>query len=210
MTRTIKKPTLRKAEIISSARELFQNIEYEKVTMQMVMDTLGIAKGTIYHYFKSKEALFETVIKDIVDSHNEYMQTIMSNSEGSALEKIKILASMGNMASDSQPLLNQLHRKGNDTLHTRVLAAALIQQAQLYEQVIKQGCDEGTFKTEFPLECAELILAGIQFLTDVGIYPWTPDSLNRRFHAFPRLIEQQLQAPRGSFNFLKKMQTKIT
>ncbi|HEY5260154.1 MAG TPA: hypothetical protein VIJ46_05840, partial [Rhabdochlamydiaceae bacterium] len=62
--------------------------------------------------------------------------------------------------------------------------------------------DEELFTTEAPLECAEFILSGIQFLTDVGIYPWTQEDLARRILVFPKLIEQQLQAAPGSFKFL--------
>lgn len=32
------------------------------------MKDLGIAKGTIYHYFESKEALLEAVVLDIVNT----------------------------------------------------------------------------------------------------------------------------------------------
>ncbi len=36
--------------------------------------------------------------------------------------------------------------------------------------------------TKTPLECAEFILSAIQFLTDMGIYPWTQKDLNRRLY----------------------------
>jgi hypothetical protein len=87
-------------------------------------------------------------------------------------------------------------------MHTRLLAVALLKQAPLYAKLIQQGCDEGIFQTESPLECAEFILSAIQFLTDAGIYPWTQADLMRRIQAFPQLVEQLLKAPPGSFQFL--------
>jgi hypothetical protein len=42
----------------------------------------------------------------------------------------------------------------------------------------------------------------IQFLTDLGFYPWSQAQLARRMKAFPSLIEAQLSAPKGSFSFL--------
>ncbi len=57
MVRTVKDPEVRKTEIIKSARRFFQTRDYDKTTMQDVMVELGIAKGTIYYYFKSKEEL---------------------------------------------------------------------------------------------------------------------------------------------------------
>jgi hypothetical protein len=78
----------------------------------------------------------------------------------------------------------------------------LMRQAPLYAELIRQGCEEGLFQTEHPLECAEFILAGIQFLTDMGIHPWKQEDLIRRLLAFPPMIEALLNAPQGSFQFL--------
>ena len=50
-----KKHSEKRAEIIKTARDLFLTKDYDKTTMQDFMDSLGIAKGTIYPYFKSKE-----------------------------------------------------------------------------------------------------------------------------------------------------------
>lgn len=208
MVRITKTPKDRKLELIDTARRLFQIKGYDKVTMQDVMDSLDIAKGTIYHYFKSKEELFEAVVENIVDTNSERMQILMQETTGTALDKIQVLVAAGNISLENEKILHVLHKRSNDAMHTRLLAVALIKQAPLYEKLIQQGCDEGIFQTKNPLECAELVLAGVQFLTDVGIYPWSQEDLHRRAKAFPSLIEQLLQAPPGSFQFMLK-NTKI-
>jgi len=80
-------------------------------------------------------------------------------------------------------------------MHSRQMANAISKLALLYEVVIRQGSEEGIFQTEHPLECAEFLLAGIQFLTDIGFYPWSQEDLTRRVMAFLALIEAQLNAP---------------
>jgi hypothetical protein len=126
--------------------------------------------------------------------------------EGNALEKIQKIAEMGSIAEENRPVLEQLHKPGNEALHLRLLAATLVKLAPLYAKMIEQGCEEGIFKVKAPLECAEFILYGVQFLTDTGIFPWKQEDLTRRMKAFPSLIEQMLQAPPGSFQFLTKAQ----
>ena len=202
MVRIVKKAAERRSEIVKTARHLFQTKEYDKTTMQDVMDQLGIAKGTIYHYFKSKEELLEAVIVDIVDENIEQMQLAKMEMNGNALEKIRILIGLGSVAANNSEVLNHLHQPGNTGMHARLLAVALIKQAPLYSELIRQGCEEGVFQTDFPLECAEFILSAIQFLTDPGIYPWTQEDLIRRARAFPGLIEAQLKAAPGSFQFM--------
>ncbi len=210
MARIVKKASDRKAEIVSTARRLFQTQEYDKTSMQDIMDALGIAKGTIYHYFTSKEALLEAVIDDIVEKNIQQMQTRLKNASGNALQKMELLVKANNMAADNKDILDHLHKPGNDAMHSRLLAATLVKLAPLYAELIQQGCDEGIFKTDTPLECAEFILSAIQFLTDMGIYPWTKEDLNRRIQAFPKLIEQQLRASPGSFQFLIKYMNVIS
>lgn len=203
MKRIVKKPTERRAEIIKTARDLFLAKDYEKTTMQDCMNCLGIAKGTIYHYFKSKEELLEAVVEDIVNQHLEKLQTLIKKTKGNALQKIQALVEGGSKIG-STSILEQLHEKGNEALHTRLLVAALMKQAPIYAQLIQQGCEEGIFQTHAPLECAEFILSAVQFLTDIGISPWTEKDLIRRIQAFPKLIEQLLHAPPDSFQFFLK------
>jgi len=204
MKRVVKKPADRRCEIVHAARHLFQTQEYDKTTMQDVMSYLGIAKGTIYHYFDSKEALLEAVIENIVDTNIEHMQSLMQDTPGTALEKIQTLIAAGDISAENENILEGLHRQGNYAMHARLLAATLIKQAPLYAELIRQGCDEGVFQTDNPLECAEFVLVGVQFLTDLGIYPWSQEDLRRRALAFPLLIEQLLKAPPGSFQFMYK------
>lgn len=195
-------PVNRKDEILKVARNLFLSKDYDKTTMVDIMEALEIAKGTIYHYFRSKEALFEAVIEDIVEENIKHMRALVENAPKNALEKIQLLVNAGNISQENEKIIDQLHKPANDALHSRLLAATLMKQAPLYAEIIQQGCDEGIFRTEVPLECAEFILSAIQFLTDMGIYPWTEEDLKRRMQAFPILIERLLQAPPGSFQFL--------
>jgi len=202
MVRVVKKAAERRAEIVKAARHLFQTKGYDKTTIQDVMDHLGIAKGTIYHYFKSKEELLEAIIENIVDENIEQMQILMKDVKGNALEKTRMLIGAGNMAANNNEILEHLHQPGNTGMHIRLLAATLVKQAPLYAELIRQGCDEGIFQTDTPLECAEFILSAIQFLTDQGVYSWTQEELMRRALAFPGLIEAQLKAAPGSFQFM--------
>jgi AcrR family transcriptional regulator len=202
MIRIVKKPEVRRQEIVKAARHLFLTKEYDKTTMQSIVEHLGIAKGTIYHYFKFKEELLEAVVEDIVIEDDMRKKLLIKQMQGNALEKIRKLVELDSLAVNNEPLLKTLHQPGNIGMHTRLLAVTLIKEASLYAELIHQGCQEGLFQTDTPLECAEFILSAIQFLTDVGIYPWANEDLLRRSQAFPGIVEALLKAPTGSFKFL--------
>jgi AcrR family transcriptional regulator len=205
MKRVVKKAEVRKREIIQAARDLFKRKDYENTTMQAIMDELKIAKGTIYHHFSSKEEILEAVVEDLINESVLAKKKMMESDDFAnlnALEKLRAFTISDRLEEENERLLEELHRSGNTILHTRQIGHFVTMLAPFYAQVISEGCEQGLFKTDHPLECAEFLLAGIQFVTDVGFYPWTEEQLTRRMKAIPSLVEAQLRAPTGSFNFL--------
>ncbi len=202
MTRTVKQPDERRLEIVSAATHLFLNRGYESTSMKHLMDKLQIAKGTIYHYFTSKEELLEAVVEQLAEDYLLHLSTVFDQAQGNALQRISVLMTAGNVASPQSDFLKQLHRPGNIAMHTRLLAVTISKIAPLYTEIIKQGCKEGVFHMLHPLESVEFLLAGMQFMTDLGSFPWKQSDLQRRIAAMPNMIETQLGAPKGSFNFL--------
>lgn len=202
MVRVVKKPEERRREIVSASRDLFLKQDYENTTMQDVMMKLKIAKGTAYHYFKSKEELLEAVVEDMVAEYMAVVEKALNECQGNALDKMQVLIAAGRVAPLQEETIDNLHRPGNMGMHVRLLAVTLSRLAPLYARVLSQGCEEGLFRTDHPLECAEILLAGIQFVTDVGCYPWSQQDLERRARAIPAMIEALLKAPQGSFNFV--------
>ena len=54
----------KRQEIIDSARSLFTEYGYKKVTMDEIANNANVTKKTIYHYFKDKNELFEYFITE--------------------------------------------------------------------------------------------------------------------------------------------------
>ena len=125
MVRIVKKPEERRQEIVATARELFQKKDYEHTTMRDIMDALEIAKGTIYHYFKSKEELLEAVVEDSVDEYIAGMEKVLNETEGSGLDKMRTLIISGNVEEQYEDIIEHLHRPGNVSMHTRQLAVTV-------------------------------------------------------------------------------------
>jgi AcrR family transcriptional regulator len=56
----------RREHIVEKAREVFSRNRYNEVTVGAITAEAGIAKGTFYLYFDSKEELFVEVIRDAI------------------------------------------------------------------------------------------------------------------------------------------------
>lgn len=63
MARTPQDPEIRINEILDVAQKCFINMGYRKTTISVVAKEMGVAKGMLYYYFKSKEELLEVLLK---------------------------------------------------------------------------------------------------------------------------------------------------
>ncbi len=53
----------RRKAILEAAWRLFQHTSYEALTIAGVAEALGLAKGTVFLYFRTKEALFLSIVE---------------------------------------------------------------------------------------------------------------------------------------------------
>ena len=65
----------KRAEIIQTASELFDELGYDRCSMATISDRLGGSKATLYGYFSSKEELLRAVLKcQIASEFDELIQ----------------------------------------------------------------------------------------------------------------------------------------
>ena len=57
MSRRLKRQEIKKSLIIDAAKRIFSEIGYENTTLEMIGDSVGLSKQTLYYYFPSKEDL---------------------------------------------------------------------------------------------------------------------------------------------------------
>ncbi|HEX2982568.1 MAG TPA: helix-turn-helix domain-containing protein, partial [Ignavibacteriales bacterium] len=57
-----------KAKIIEAASGFFSAHNYHEVMMEDIAKAAGIAKGTLYNYFESKESLYFTIMLDRMET----------------------------------------------------------------------------------------------------------------------------------------------
>ncbi len=65
MARNVKNPEDRKLEIILTAEKLFSERAFKKTSIDAITQEMGVAKGTFYYYFKSKDAVLEAIVNRI-------------------------------------------------------------------------------------------------------------------------------------------------
>src|SRR5207344_2626905 len=57
-----------RGQLIAIARRMFAERGYEDTSVEAVLREAGVSRGSLYHHFASKEALFEAVAEDVETS----------------------------------------------------------------------------------------------------------------------------------------------
>ncbi len=193
----------KKAEIIEVANKLFSQKGYNATTMNDLLNELNIAKGTLYHHFKSKEEILKDVLTNMINnditSKNKLLDTPEFKSL-TAIEKLLTLLNSSQLEHENQSLVNDLNDASNAYMHSQHLGLYISLLAPIFTKIVKEGCEEGLFTTHTPEESVELLLGGLQYITDIGFYNWSEERLIARKKAMPHLIEQVLGAKKGSIS----------
>lgn len=62
ISRVTKDPLVRQTEILDAAQEMFFSEGYQQTNVEDIIRKIGVAKGTFYYYFPSKEAVLEAIV----------------------------------------------------------------------------------------------------------------------------------------------------
>lgn len=202
----------KRGAILDLAASLVHAKGYEKMTIQDILDGLGISRGAFYHYFDSKESLLEALVDRMGSDAAEVLLPIVGDPRLTALEKFHryVEASSQFKASRQELIIGMLrswYSNENILVRHKVSNAALTYTApMILEPIIRQGVAENVFNTQYP-ELAARIIAGVSVsLVDSVVsllFLHDPDeSVTRRasevMAAYTDSIERILGAPPGS------------
>lgn len=168
-------------KILTAARRLFLEKGYEHTTIQDIVDQLGgLTKGAVYHHFKSKEEIMDAITEKMFWDDNPF-EKVRGRTDLTGLEKMKEVIRLtqepdwSNLARQSMPLLK----------NPRLLAKAIEDNqtivTPLWLELIQEGMADGSIRTEYPREAAELLTLLDTLWMVPTIFPATRDSLLHKF-----------------------------
>lgn len=79
-----------KTVIFESAIKIFSKNGYNGATMDAIAADAGVAKGTLYYHFESKEEIFKYIIQEGMNIVKKEIEDI-ANNEQDALSKLRVL-----------------------------------------------------------------------------------------------------------------------
>ena len=148
----------RKKEILDIAEELFTTKGYDNTSTTDILERVGIARGTIYYHFKSKEEILDALIDRIIQG---IVCNVKSALSYNAPAPQKIISFIGATRVDSaigKEITDHVHKPQNALMHQKMLNSLLAALTPIAAGIIKDGVKEGSFSTNYPEETAEMLL----------------------------------------------------
>lgn len=202
--RISKDPIERRNEILDAAERLFMSKGFAKSTVNDILQEVGIAKGTFYYYFTSKEEVMDAIIVRMTEHYVSKAKEIADRKDMNANEKLfRIL--MPEPDDHKEQMIEQLHEVENAQMHQKSLVESILHMTPVMTGVLEQGIAEGLYHTPYPREAIEFILVTSQFLFDEGIFKWEEQELKQKAIAFIWLIETILGADQGSLAYIAQL-----
>ena len=201
----------RRSELLRGAWGLFATRGYDATTVNAIIDELGIAKGTFYHYFSSKEELLDACVEEKTVAFVEQIKPLLETPELSALAKLNRFMdlSVGWKAANIDmviEVIKVLYRGENMRLLQKMNHRTIALIAPLLTGIIEQGRTEKVFDVPHPGDAAEMLLhlSNVYREMNAGTFldiredPEAIATIQRRIDAYIEAVTRMLGAPSGS------------
>ena len=139
-------------------------------TVSDIVKAAGVAQGTFYLYFASKDEAVLAVVQRVADAIAENTAARIA-SASSAVEKLISLSGVLSEAAaepEAAGLVELMHSPENRILHDRLAEDLTRRLVPLLEAIIEQGVVEGVFSVDDPRAAAWFVLAGLQSVELAG------------------------------------------
>ena len=207
MTRVVKEPEERRSELIDTAEALFIAKGYDRTAVDDIVKKAKVAKGTFYHYFKSKNEILDAILDRYIKEIKQFIEETASIDGIDAVEKMwRISTFMVEYSRDHTKILDYVHEEKNANLHLKVEQKSLPMLIPPFAEIIKQGVQQGLFNTKHPMEAALAIMATSNAVLDdhrdfddVSKKVKGNIKLDRKIEAVFDIIDRILGAKPGTF-----------
>ncbi|EOH75064.1 TetR/AcrR family transcriptional regulator [Enterococcus malodoratus] len=197
--RVSKDPTVRKNEILDVAGRLFAEKGFDQTSTGEIITQAGIARGTLYYHFKSKEEIMDALVerttsllfdaaKKVADDHSipvyqRFVQTVLA---------------LRLDTSKDDTMMDYVHKPQNALMHQKIQTALVREITPVLTGIVEDGIQQGIFQTDYPYESVELVVVYASVAFDEQ--EMVPDSRAKKEHrvkSFFYLLERLLGVEEG-------------
>lgn len=196
----------RRNEILDAADELFGQKGFDGTSTNDILEKVGIARGTLYYHFKSKEDIMDALIE-------RYNAQILSAANRIAADKsiavheriVRVVMALNISDGNGKEIIDHIHKPQNALMHQKIQKVIMNGLPPILTEIIHEGIEQGLFSTPYPYECMEMIVAYTNTVFDDDMVDITDEERAARIPAFVFNVERLLGVESGSLMYMMKM-----
>ena len=193
----MKKGERRKQDLLNIAYRMFIEKGYENTSVDDIIIEAGIAKGTYYYYFESKEATLEAVIEMMIEKAENIAKAALTN-------PVPIPQKLASVVYAFQPnkdeivITDVLERKENIVMHDKIGKKIVEVAVPILSDIVREGIAQGIFACTNVEERVKMLLIMSQNMFDYGAYS------NKDIEVYVDMLEKSLGAKEGTMSFISE------
>ena len=193
----MKKGERRKQDLLNIAYRMFIEKGYENTSVDDIIIEAGIAKGTYYYYFESKEATLEAVIEMMIEKAENIAKAALMN-------PVPIPQKLASVVYAFQPnkdeivITDVLERKENIVMHDKIGKKIVEVAVPILSDIVREGIAQGIFACTNVEERVKMLLIMSQNMFDYGAYS------NKDIEVYVDMLEKSLGAKEGTMGFISE------
>ncbi|TCS94143.1 TetR/AcrR family transcriptional regulator [Hazenella coriacea] len=204
--RVTKKAEERRNEILDAADELFGQKGFDGTSTNDILEKVGIARGTLYYHFKSKEDIMDALIERYSVLLLGAAKEIASDKSIPVIERIiRTVMALNLSGGTSKVIMDHIHKPQNALMHQKIQKVIINGFPPILTEIIREGIEQGMFNTPFPYECMEMVVIYANTVFDDDMVTMTDEERFSRMLAFICNVERLLGAESGSLMDTLKM-----
>lgn len=196
----------RRNEILDAADVLFGQKGFDGTSTNDILEKVGIARGTLYYHFKSKEDIMDALIERYNTQILGSAKEIASNKNIPVHERIvRVVMALNISGGNGKEIIDHIHKPQNALMHQKIQKVIINGLPPILTEIIREGIEQGLFSTPYPYECMEMIVAYTNTVFDDDMVDLTDEERAARIPAFIFNVERLLGVESGSLMYMMKM-----
>lgn len=156
----------KRREILKAAAEIIEEKGLSNTSTNDIVKRLGIARGTLYHYFKSKEEIIDALA-------HEMTEKILDRARETAREDKPVIDRFWNTIKSlnadsgiSADLLSHIHLEENLKLHHKIQCIMISEIPKILMPIVEDGTSEALFNPKNPYVALEMMVVYVTEVID--------------------------------------------
>lgn len=190
--RVVKDAEERRNEILDVAEELFGSKGFDQTSTNDILEKVGIARGTLYYHFKSKEDILDAMIERMNNQLLAVAAKIASQQTVPVLERlVRTIMALNVDNSLGNEVMQQVHKPQNALMHQKMQEKLVSGITPIVTKLVEEGISQGMFHTDFPAEAVEMCMIYSNTAFD-DLFEQSEEQTKQRIDGFIYNVERLL------------------